>query len=97
MRRMLVVALVLAGWCTICQADSLNVRTVGVYDTPGFAWAVAVSGNYAYVADGDSGLRIINISNPASPTETSCYDTPGCAYAVAVSGNYAYVADGDSG
>jgi len=57
---------------------------------------VAVAGNYAYVADG-YGLRIINVSNPASPTEIGYYDTPGSAYDVAVSGNYAYVADGAGG
>ena len=41
-----------------------------------------------------SGLRIINITNPAAPTLAGFYDTPGYAYGVAVSGNYAYVADG---
>jgi hypothetical protein len=29
--------------------------------------SVVVSGYYAYVADGDKGLRIINISNPSNP------------------------------
>jgi hypothetical protein len=57
---------------------------------------VAVSGNYAYVADGSSGLRIINITNPAAPTLAGFFDTPGYSYGVAVRGNYAYVADGSS-
>jgi len=52
-----------------------------------------VSGNYAYVADRDSGLRIINISDPAHPIEAGSHDTPGWAFGVAVAGNYAYVAD----
>jgi hypothetical protein len=55
---------------------------------------VTVLSNYAYIADGDSGLRIINISNPAAPTEVGFYDTPGSAEAVTVSGDFAYVADG---
>ncbi len=42
--------------------------------------------------DGD-GPRIVNISNPANPTETGFYDTPGGASDVAVAGDYAYVAD----
>ncbi|PIZ12455.1 MAG: hypothetical protein COY53_09925, partial [Elusimicrobia bacterium CG_4_10_14_0_8_um_filter_37_32] len=42
-------------------------------------------------------LRVINISNPASPSEVGSYDTPYSAQGVYVSGNYAYVADGDSG
>ena len=56
-----------------------------------------MSGNYAYVAASTSGLRIIDISNPASPIEAGFYDTPGSVYAVAVSGSLVYVADGDCG
>ncbi|MBD2270993.1 cadherin domain-containing protein, partial [Anabaena sp. FACHB-1391] len=58
---------------------------------------VQVVGNYAYVADRDSGLQIIDISNPTTPTLKGNYDTPGYAYGVQVVGNYAYVADGESG
>ena len=97
MKKMLVAALILVGWCTISQADSLNVRTLGVYATPGDAKGVVVSGSYAYVADDSAGLRIINISDPAHPTETGFYDTPGTAWKVVVSGSYAYVADEGAG
>lgn len=69
---------------------------VGGYPTTQ-AYNVAVSGRYAYIAGGDSGLRIINISNPARPTEAGFYDTPGRAWNAAVSGNYIYVADRDGG
>ncbi|MCB0295855.1 MAG: hypothetical protein KDG51_11590, partial [Calditrichaeota bacterium] len=31
------------------------------------AWDVAVSGNFAYLADGLAGLRILDISDPANP------------------------------
>jgi hypothetical protein len=85
--------------------DSLNVRQLGFYDTPGEAFGVAVSGNYAYVADGgegtetdwDTGLRVVNISNPAAPSETGFYDSPGSSFSVAVLGNHAYLADGTQG
>ena len=40
---------------------------VGGYDTSGYALGVAVAGNYAYVADGDAGLQVIDVSNPANP------------------------------
>ena len=36
-------------------------------DTDGSAHGVTISGNYAYVADGYSGLAIIDISNPTKP------------------------------
>src|SRR3989339_608684 len=87
------VALCFAGQ-TLAQ-DSSNVRTVGFYDTPGDAYGIAVSGGYAYL--GDYGLRIINISNPANPTETGAYEDYGNTYGVAVTGNYAYATNGYSG
>ncbi len=59
--------------------------------------AVAVQGNYAYVADGREGLRIIDVSNSAAPTERGFYDTPGFAIDVSFAGNTAYVADGTGG
>ncbi|MFB3881611.1 MAG: S-layer homology domain-containing protein [Armatimonadota bacterium] len=70
---------------------------VAVVDTPGSAEGIAVSGNYAYVADWDGGLRIIDITDPTAPSEVGHYDTPGFAYGVAVSGNYAYIADHAAG
>jgi len=64
----------------------------------GSAEGVAVSGDYAYVADGSEGFQVIDISDPENPVkpaggnEGAC-DTTGSAKDVAVSGNYAYVAD----
>jgi hypothetical protein len=55
---------------------------------------VVVSGHYAYVANGDAGLQVIDVSNPASPQPVGGYDSGGwSASGVAVSGHYAYVAD----
>jgi len=78
-------------------ADSLNVRFVGGCDTPGTGFGVTVSGDHAYVADYDAGLRVISVSDPAHPVEVGYYDTPGIALGVAVAGNYAYVADYEAG
>jgi hypothetical protein len=60
------------------------------------AYRVAVSGDYAYVAD-LPGLRIINIAKPDSLFEAGFCSTPAEAIGVAVSGDYAYVADFGSG
>ena len=73
--------------------DSLNVTQIGqLYYWDG-AEDVVVTGDFAYVAAGPSGLRIVDVTNPAGPLEVGFYDTPGSATGLAVSGNYAYVAD----
>ncbi len=53
---------------------------------------VTISGNYAYVADGEAGLKIIDISDPVNPILKGSIDIDN-AYKVTVTGNYAYVAD----
>jgi hypothetical protein len=69
----------------------------GFFETSAFPCGVAVSGSYACVADGNDGLRIIDVSTPSSPVEVSFYNTGGTAWGVAVSGSYVYVADGEDG
>ena len=54
-----------------------------------------ISDQYAYVADGDAGLRMIEVSRSSSPTEVGFYDTGGFASGVYVLENVAYVADGN--
>ena len=80
-------------------ADSItNARSLtGTYNTSGNAKGVAISadGNTAFVADRTSGLQIIDISNPGSPSLRSTFNTSGMAYDVVLSSdsNIAYVAD----
>jgi hypothetical protein len=56
-----------------------------------------VEGSYAYIAGGDWGLTIIDVSNPAAPIEAGFYETTGGAQGVAIADNFAYVADGSGG
>jgi hypothetical protein len=58
---------------------------------------ITAKGNYAYVADGSRGLRIIDISAPRSPKEVGSFDTPGWAQGITAKGNYVYLADFGSG
>jgi hypothetical protein len=81
----------------VMAQDSLNVRRVGVFDPPGDARDVAVSGGYAFVAAGQSGLRVANVSNPESPTAAGFYDSPGYVWVLDLRGSYAYLADYDQG
>ncbi|MCK4642096.1 hypothetical protein KAU32_00530 [bacterium] len=82
---------------SIIAFSEVYTTLAGAYNTPDYAHGVYVSGNYAYVADADSGLQIINISDPSAPTLAGTCNTPYSAYGVYVSSNYAYVADCDSG
>jgi len=59
---------------------------------------VAADGNTLYVAGGDVGIAIVDITNPASPVVKSIINTPGNARGVALSGtNEIAVADGAGG
>ena len=76
------------------RAD-IPVTLVGQWGGP--CYAVAVSGNRAYMGMGPR-LVIMDASNASSPTVLSMSEVlPGIVRGVAVSGNYAYVADGSAG
>ena len=70
-------------------------------DTSGEGNDVALSsdGATAYVADGNSGLQVIDVSDPLNPSLLGLFDTTGTAIDVTLSANgaIAYVADGSSG
>ncbi len=65
---------------------AVDVATIGATD-------------YAFVADGAHGLRIIDVSTPATPVEVGSYDTPGSAMDVVVDAGLelAFIADGLQG
>lgn len=65
---------------------------VGTLDTPGDAYALAVSGSFVLVADGYGGLRVVGVSVPAWPVEVGGALTLGLAANLAVSGGTVYVA-----
>ncbi|MBU1754218.1 Ig-like domain-containing protein [bacterium] len=79
------------------DGDLERSKLVGRYDSLHTAYGVYVQNGYAYVANFQQGLEIIDISNPENPVSTGRYDTNGWAYEVFVSGKYAFVADGYSG
>ena len=74
-----------------------QLESVGGMEIPGDGGMVAVSGGYAYIADGEFGLDIVDIDPPDSSFIVKAVDTPGNAYYVTVSGGYAYVADDTPG
>ncbi len=58
---------------------------------------VTVAGSLVYVAAGESGLHIFDVSSPANPVRLGGYDTAGRARGVTKVANLAYVADGSRG
>ena len=79
----------------VCPAPELGGITF--MDTNGEAKGVAVVGNFAYIADSNSGLAIIDITDPSNPLNPVYMDTNGTARSVTVVGNFAYVADFNEG
>jgi len=64
--------------------------------TYGSAYAVARSGNYAYV-NSATWFLVVDVTNPASPSIVGRLNLEYDAFEIVVSGNYAYVAAGAGG
>jgi hypothetical protein len=70
---------------------------VGQWTSNDHVKGIAIRGNYAYVAESEDGLQILDISDPTNPAWVGGYDTSGTAYDVAVAEDYAYIANFSSG
>ncbi len=78
-------------------SDPSNIIEVANCQTPGEAmWAdISDDHQHIYIADGEAGLRIINVSNPLAPVEVGYHDQIlEMANHVAVYGDSVYVSDG---
>jgi len=62
--------------------------------TGNVAYEVILSGDYAYVADGTSGLRVVDISDPTSPFIAGGFVSLNETKGLDIAGDYAYLADG---
>ena len=83
---------------TAGSVQSFSPTAVSFVPIPGFANSVDVSGNFAFVAAGASGLQIVNVSpDRTQPSIVSSLPITGNANDVALAGNIAYVAMGTSG
>lgn len=79
------------GWAFGGQ-PSLQPLHIGRCATLDRAFDVAVLGRYAYVADGEAGLQVYDVSDPDAPIRVGGYSPELWAVGVAVSGNYVYLA-----
>jgi hypothetical protein len=75
-----------------------NLRSLGLYN-PGLPInGVHLNGYYTYLAAGDAGLVVLNLTNAAVPAVLATLDTPGYAHGVSgSSGTVIQVADGVAG
>lgn len=80
-------------------SNPTNPQTVGIFETPGFAFDVAVSSQVAYVADyGDSGgLWVVDVSDPSSPVGIEHLDTGSRTRRVVAVDEMVYVGDDNNG
>ena len=61
------------------------------------AWQVRVAGDHAYVADGTSGLRVVDVADPTAPSVLGSLFLGGVAKDLDLVGDRAYVALSDLG
>ncbi len=78
-------------------SDPQNPSQVAEIETPGIATDVFASGSYAYVADGDSGLQIIDISFPLNSSIAASYDISGYASLIFQENEYIYLVKSNIG
>ena len=78
-----------ADYTSTQSADEVNITLEWHFG--GCTYTCAVADNYAYVGKGQD-LIVLDISNPAAPSELSKVTTASLVKDIAVSGNYAYVA-----
>ncbi|NHJ39765.1 MAG: hypothetical protein FK731_07000 [Asgard group archaeon] len=80
------------------QSSIHNYSKIGTFDDTGVAYNVVVDGNYAFLADGNNGLRVLNITDKTNPNEYGYYKNgTAICYDVAKVDDYLYLAYGLNG
>lgn len=74
--------------------EPVQVGSVSTYDE---IKSIAVQGDFAFLANSESGLRIVDVGIPSQAEIVGTFTTQSTAYGVDVAGNFAYVGDRFSG
>lgn len=87
--------------------DPANPAEIGLYESPGNVARISIMNNVLIISEGvyperssseeGSGLRIVDVTNPAFPVPIEFYETPGVSADVVVRNNYAFVLTGFGG
>jgi hypothetical protein len=70
-----------------------TLEILGSCDTPYSALGLTALGNYLYVADGNGGLQVMNISNPTAPVLTGSCPTGDYSVFMEAVGGFAFMGD----
>ncbi len=81
----------------IFSVDGDTLTLIGIYPTPLPINKIAVANGYAFLALGQRGLDIVDVTDPTHPRLLHRYNTPGNLRDVAVQWPYLILADGESG
>ncbi len=82
------------GGVGVFRARGAGLERIGGLDIAGEACCLATDGEYLYIADAETGLRIADLSEPESPREIAALETGG-AVRIDVRGEFAYLVTGD--
>ena len=77
--------------------DLMNPVLLSKIFTGGYGYITSIVGNYCYVASEATGVRTIDITNPASPLEAGYYDGVPQSRGLVGNGRYVYVAEKTDG
>ncbi|KPA16560.1 Peptidase C13, legumain [Candidatus Magnetomorum sp. HK-1] len=72
-------------------------QSLGFVDTPDYASGISLFDSLIYVADDNSGLQIIDVSDDSNPYIIDSLDLPDSVYDISISDDIAYVANNHSG
>ncbi|MCX6928763.1 MAG: hypothetical protein NT154_36955, partial [Verrucomicrobia bacterium] len=72
--------------------SQISLVSIGRTNDGGYASAVAVAGNYAYLANAFDGLRTYDVSNPAHPVRVAQITNGVTALGLTLSSNLVFVA-----
>ncbi len=75
----------------ICVDYGDFLRLIGNAPTEGSARAVVLRGDLAYLADGDAGFTILDLSNPRDPVPVASLDTVGIALWLVLHDDHAFI------
>lgn len=78
------------GFSVVNVSNTTNPVVMGGWDTSvGYAYRIALGGNYAFLANGSAGVQVLNITDPNDPYRVANY--PSNATDIAIRGSRAYV------